>query len=611
MTNKFRFGTTVFCVSMVAALTTGCSKDSDFDDLTKNDGIDLSVTIANGGLTLPFGSTDSIFLTELMDSAKVDVLNIDAAGNYYIAKNGSMADSRFNVETVTVNLDPKIDPRSFEFQVTEMDPRIEELARQQPVGSTLENLIDNQTITISCNSINFDQNNAFNFNANDIDTGLLAMQSVTLDENEDIVISLYLSGLPSVAYAYDIELSDLALIYPKYLVVEEESIPGKINIGSETLHKEAGKSDLHWSKTYHTKGFDFTRDPNISGGEVRNLAGKINMKGEIDLRGKASIKDLKMAGRDLKVSGDHEIVLANKISFTPQVKIDELTLKSITGRFAPKIDDLLSDVALDLGEDMDFLKNDATLDINDPVISLNIHYNCDVPVLADIELTADNGTQVSFSGINLSNENITLSKKPKGNAADGFYHNPQLSELLASIPDRIDVLVHPYTDSISHYKVSLSNDFTVSGDYKVNVPLNFDKIDIKYDEVVEDVWGDDPEEITDYVTSIENATLTFTATNSIPMELELEVTARGTDGQENDALITFETDGNIPAGTIESPTRTTMVISLGIPQIADVKDLVLRVKGEGSNSSFNARQYLKLDDMKIKIAGQKLDLNDL
>lgn len=610
MTNKFRFGTTIFCVSMVAALTTGCSKDSDFDDLTKNDGIDLSVTIANGGLTLPFGSTDSIFLTELMDSAKVDVLNIDAAGNYYIVKDGSMEDSRFNVETATVDLDPKIDPRTFEFEATGLDPVIYEQALKLPEGSTLEGLTNNQTVTVHCDSIRFDQDNAFNFSASDIDTGLLAVQSVTLDENEDIVVSLHLTELPSVANAYNIELSDLVLTYPKYLLVEEESEPGKINIGNETLHKEAGKSELSWSRIYHTRGFDFTRDPNINQGEVRNVAGNINMTGEIDLRGKASINDLQLAGRELKkVEG--KIVLANDLPFAPEIKVNKLTLKSITGRFAPEIDDLNSDVTLDLGEDMDFLKNDATLDINDPVITLNIRNNCNVPVLADIELTADNGTQVSFTGINLSYENITLSKNPKGDATEGFYHNPQLSALLASIPDRIDVLVHPYTDSINYYKVQLGEDFTVSGDYKVNVPLNFDKIDIKYDEVVEDVWGDDPEEITDYVTSIENATLTLTATNSIPMDLELEVTARGTDGEENDALVTFETDGNISAGTIESPTRTTMVISLGIPQIADVKDLVLRVKGQGSNSNFNARQYLKLDDMKIKIASQKLDLNDL
>lgn len=610
MTNKFRFGTTVFCVSMTAALTTGCSKDSDFDGLTKNDGIDLSVTIANGGLTLPFGSTDSIFLTELMDSAKVDVLNIDAAGNYYIAKNGSMEDSRFNVETATVDLDPKIDPRTFEFEATGLDPEIYEQALKLPPGSTLEGLTNGQTVTVHCDSIRFDQDNAFNFNASDIDTGLLAVQSVTLDENEDIVVSLHLTELPSVANAYDIELSNLILTYPRYLLVEEEDEPGKINIGNETLHKDAGKSELLWSKTYHTRGFDFTRDPDIDRGEVRNQAGNINMQGEIDLRGQASIKNLQLAGRELKMKGG-KIVLANDLPFAPEIKVNKLTLKSITGRFAPEIDDLSSDVALDLGEDMDFLKNDATLDIKDPVITLNILNDCDVPVLADIELTADNGTKVSFLGIDLSNENITLSKNRKGEASDGFYYNPELSALLASIPDRIDVLVHPYTDSINYYKVQLGDDFTVSGDYKVNVPLNFDQIDIKYDEVVEDVWGDDPEEITDYVTSIENATLTFKATNSIPMELELEVTARGTDGQENEALVSFETDGNIPAGSIENPACATMVISLSIPQIADVKDLVLRVKGQGSNSNFNARQYLKLDDMKIKIARQKLDLNDL
>lgn len=611
MTNKFRFATTVFCVSATAVLTVGCSKDSDFDDLTKDDGIDMSVTIANGGLTLPLGSTDNIFLTELMDTNKVDVLNTDAEGNYYIAESGSMEDSHFNVDYANVNLDPKIDPKDFEFEVSGLDPAVEAQAKELPSTTTLKSLIGDQTVTVYCDNIQFDQNNTFNFNADDIDTGLLAVQSVTLDENEDIVISLHLSQLPSTATAYDVVLSDLILVYPKYLLVAEENEPGKINIGREVLKKQAGQSELFWSKTYHVQGFDFPRDATILNGEVLNHAGNINMQGEINLFGKASISNLQISGSELIVNDKKEIVLAKKIAFDPEIQVNSLPLKSITGRFAPEINDLHSNVALDLSEDMDFLKNDATLNIKDPVVTLNIHNNCNVPILADLELTADNGTQVTFQGINLSKETITLSKNPKGEEADGFYSNPKLGDLLASIPDRIDVLVLPYTDSLRYYSVRLGSDFYVGGDYNVNVPLNFDRLDIKYDEIVEDVWGSNSENITDYVTSIEEAVLTLDATNAIPMKLAIEVTAVGTDGVENDALVSFKTDGTIPAGSIANPTKTTLNITLDIPQIAEVKDLILRVRGNGSDCGFNAKQYLKLDNMKIKIARQELDLNDL
>ncbi len=611
MTNKFRFATAVFCVSATTVLTVGCSKDSDFDDLTKDDGIDMSVTIANGGLTLPFGSTDNIFLTELMDTNKVDVLNTDADGNYYIAESGSMEDSRFNVDYANVNLDPKIDPENFEFQVSGLEPDVEAQIKELDPGKTLEGGIGDQIVTVYCDNIQFDQDNTFNFNADDIDTGLLAVQSVTLDQNEDIVISLHLTQLPSTATAYDVVLSDLILVYPKYLLVAEEDEPGRINIGREILKKQAGQSELFWSKTYHVQGFDFTRDATIQNGEVRNKAGNINMKGDINLFGKASISNLQISGRELTVNDQHKVVLAKKIVFDPEIRVNSLPLKSITGRFAPEIDDLHSNVTLDLSEDMDFLKNDATLDIKDPVVTLNIHNNFNVPILADLELTADNGTQVTFQGVNLSMETITLSKNPKGVEADGFYSNPKLGDLLASIPDRIDVLAHPYTDSLRYYSVRLGSDFYVGGDYNVNVPLNFDRIDIKYDETVEDVWGSNSENITDYVTSIEEAVLTLDATNTIPVELKIEVSAVGTDGQENEALVSFETDGTIPAGSIGNPATTTLNIKLDIPQIAEVKDLILRVRGNGSNCHFNAKQYLKLDNMKIKIARQELDLNDL
>lgn len=610
MTKLQYLGKGILSVAAVAAmLVTSCSKDSDYDALTEDDGIDLTITVAQGGLSLPFGSTDYIYLTELMDSAEVDVLNIDAEGNFFICEDGNLDRTHFRIDEASVDINPDVSPRAFEFAVVNLDGANIPGFNLLPDGMTLGDLITStETVEVHCSAVNFDDDNRFDFEGTDIDRGLIAIESVSLKNTEKLTIQFIVSNLPAPNDEYYLNLDNMSIDYPSYLIVDGRAGATSVAIENAHIRKPAGQSSITWSTTHSISGFDFSTLDNGGIGLV-NDNGTIKLSGEVSIHGNASIVDLNIGGADLRKKGS-KIVLNDSIHFTPTLNINTLTLDSITGRFSPDIDDLNSHVDLDLGDDMDFLKTDAHLNLKDPVINLNMNYVCDVPVYADMVLTADNGVSVSYDNVDLSHGTIHFTKNVKGTAAEGYYANESLGDLLASIPDKIDVYVHPYIKGDETYGVGLGKDFSVEGVYDVNVPLTFDHIDIKYDEVIDDVWGDNPEDITDYVTSINTATLTLVATNTVPMDLDLQVSANGKDGRENPALVNYETDGIIPAGSLVAPSHTTMVVSIDIPDVAAVKDLIVRVKGDGNDSDFNANQYIKLENMTVKIANQEIDLND-
>lgn len=610
MTKLQYLGKGILSVAAVAAmLVTSCSKDSDYDALTEDDGIDLTITVAQGGLSLPFGSTDYIYLTELMDSAEVDVLNIDAEGNFFICEDGNLDRTHFRIDEASVDINPDVSPRAFEFAVVNLDGANIPGFNLLPDGMTLGDLITStETVEVHCSAVNFDDDNRFDFEGTDIDRGLIAIESVSLKNTEKLTIQFIVSNLPAPNDEYYLNLDNMSIDYPSYLIVDGRAGATSVAIENAHIRKPAGQSSITWSTTHSISGFDFRTLDNGGIGLV-NDNGTIKLSGEVSIHGNASIVDLNIGGADLRKKGS-KIVLNDSIHFTPTLNINTLTLDSITGRFSPDIDDLNSHVDLDLGDDMDFLKTDAHLNLKDPVINLNMNYVCDVPVYADMVLTADNGVSVSYDNVDLSHGTIHFTKNVKGTAAEGYYANENLGDLLASIPDKIDVYVHPYIKGDETYGVGLGKDFSVEGVYDVNVPLTFDHIDIKYDEVIDDVWGDNPEDITDYVTSINTATLTLVATNTVPMDLDLQVSANGKDGRENPALVNYETDGIIPAGSLAAPSHTTMVVSIDIPDVAAVKDLIVRVKGDGNDSDFNANQYIKLENMTVKIANQEIDLND-
>jgi hypothetical protein len=597
-------------------LLTACSTDKAFDDL---DDIDLTIQVGSTGLTLPIGSTARIPLTEAMDPATVEVLDTLANGDFVINKAGGFDPTTVEVDPVTVSITPSITPEGFGFEATlpagslkdivdsylAVYPKVSINPLSEIPGIEGETSIE----SVQYQGIEFDDCQ-FSFHADNVDPALLALRSASLATPKDIQIDLAISGLPDTDKEYNIRLTHVLVGLPDYLQVAGQPT-GRINIGTLTLNKAAGQSAASTSLTYQITGIDYSATP---AGELTAVNGTLTNNGQITISADASIdRDLTITTSDLKL--DSGIVkLREPILITPQVRIGDITFTSIVGRFDPTINPINTEVSLDLGDDMDFLKEDATLDLTNPVIVLNMQNPCEVKVLADLELKASNGSApVTVTGVDLSQEVITLSRE----AVSGADYNvivPTLSTLLNPIPDRIDVRISPRADRDNFYPFNLGQTYSISGDYNVSAPLQFNSLDIKYDETVENVFGDTQEDVQDLAdklpNGVEGAELSFTVINAIPVSLDLEVTAVDNKGREDASLVTYTGAQTIPAGTLNAPATSAQKITLGVKDVAAVRDLIVRVHGTASGVTLNASQYLRFDRMKITLTKLTLDLND-
>ena len=164
--------------------------------------------------------------------------------------------------------------------------------------------------------------------------------------------------------------------------------------------------------------------------------------------------------------------------------------------------------------------------------------------------------------------------------------------------------------------IALGSTMSVSGDYEVKIPLEFSEFALKYTETIEDVLGDDPAEITDYVKNIESVTLEAEILNTIPAELTPSLKAYDTYGSllQN---VTVAVEGSVAAGNgVEAGKVTAPVVSVFKAELrATGNELVglstidLEFDGFGSGE-LNANEYLKIEKLSLTINKPvEVDLN--
>ena len=614
-------------------LTVSCSKDSDYDGLTESDGIDLSFNIAPGGLTLPFGSYDKIYLTELLDTADVDVLERYENGLYYIAKDGEISETSFSVDEVTVDIAPEINPMTVDFTatppanirdfITNNKQTLKDLFGDKfdlsiladPRVQALASLPTEFPVELFSQDINFDGAD-FNIDAASVD-GLMQIDRVTPGEPIDIKLSIELS-LPTSTQAYKIVMKNLNIELPEFIVLDDGSHTYRQDY--KELNIVANSSKAVWTDVITVKHLDFKDTPLIP------EAGRLLRSGSIEISTEVYVENYTIGAENIVYDLNRgEFSFANPLSVDPAAEISTIVLKQVTGIFNPDIDPVTADVNIDLGDDMDFLTgNETTLEFVNPQIHLNITNTSPVPVVADITLTADNGREAHFYAVDLSTDvaagtySKTITLQRQGPSAGNTYADDALGQFLSPIPNNVTVTVQPRTsEDVS--TLTLGEDILVGGDYDLTVELKFDEVNIRYDEVIENLFGegDDAKDVTDRLPAIDEdseVTLAFTITNAIPLGLNLTISAYNYDGVEDPTLayIANETK-SITIGashTTTDPNVQPVEFRLAMPRTADVRDLILRVTATGKDGELNSNQYIKLDDIKLVLKNLKVDLND-
>ena len=664
---------TALVLTLTAGLTlTACQKDAAYDALTEDNGIDMTVTIANGGLTIPFGSTDKIMLTELIDPADSEVIETDANGNYKLTKEGTLDPSSFNVKAVSISADPSITAQSFSFDVPDSnisDAKIlSYLKADSEVGMTLEQVIDNAIIkaidealddyrdelqnaglsvaeitsiieerkdditaevkanitipvsfTASCDDLTFNTDANFPLKANNVDDDLVDIVSMYFNsQNSGMGLKLAITGLPETEGPSSISIDQFVIEMPQYVVLSGDEVPSSAENTINTTKQIAisdGKAEVSLDFALKALLFD-ENDP------LPNVNGTINRQDPISVMGSASIKDAKIRTNNIVVrekNGEKVLGLKNDLLITPSITPFSTTIDQIFGHFNPEIKPIDTNVNINLGDDLDFLeRDDVRLDLKNPQITIDLENNCAIRMTSVITLTSDKGKTIQFTDVNMTSstsENLKIvlaAEYPSDDyvlPTDGseyWYTNPDLHTFLEPVPGNIDVHIDVTPDTRGTYPLELGKDISVSGKYYVSAPLEFRNIHISYDETVEDVFDED---ITDLLSSINNAVLSFSAESSVPLDLKVVILAKDKQGNERTDLVKF-TANDIKAGSLQTPASTNVTCELTIADVAAVKDLIIRIEGDGKDCSLNGNQYLKLSDARIKINKLNVDLND-
>lgn len=605
----FRF--IVFCF-MSSLLVTSCSIDDKYD-LSKD--VDLTVGVA-GGLALPVGSTEKIMLTELIDTAETDVIKIDEQGYYSVYKSGTFNPEKVKVNDVEVTVEPLSDPKQYDFELIDlseledlpqwMKDKIKESQYPHIVREDINNTVEfkiSQSVPEEMKKIR-----TATFRNPVKMTFELDVYSLTHQSDDILAVTDKLHVCSKEAGGFLIEV-------PEYLVFAPEANVknGKLIIDGYVKYDDA-INRMVLKKEYEIIGLDFSMLP--EGGINVTEDNRIEFTEELYASGYIE--------SDTVFFGFNNISHAQHIDVEPMVNVEPMEIATVEGIFDPEIDPINEVVDLELGDDLDFL-NDAYLDFADPRIYVTFNNPVDAQIFADAEFAGLDKAGNIIDGAQVAT-NLTFASA----AITNFYINrydvqvdgystvaiPELNNLIKKIPETIDVNINARMDTENYATVTLGKDLEISGDYQVSVPMVFDEFNLEYTEEIDDVLGDDAEDITDYVTDINSITVKFDVLNTIPAKFEPSIVAYDEQGVRLNN-VTAEVTGVVAKGNgmkdgaVSTPVKSSISIKLSVKngELDELYKLDLKFAGNGSGT-FNSNEYLQLKDIVITIdEAISVDLN--
>ncbi len=405
---------------------------------------------------------------------------------------------------------------------------------------------------------------------------------------------------------------------PKFLVFEEgadiaPSADGKFNKlyieGGATHRDENNKNIKHLTRVYKVKGFDFTKD------DVEIVNGKIDIEQEYSAEGCITANAIEVSLANALTIED--VTLDATVSIGEKAANGEysFTLKRVKGVFAPEIDPISVDmVELDLGEDMDFVyENGAIFDFANPQIDITINSGADLEAEATIVLRSydDNGNEITTgNGVQIP---LTIVK------GENIYHitndffkagEANLSSLLAKVPHKVKIedIKPKIVNKVQ--EVTLGNEMLINGAYDINIPMVFNEVKLTYTETIEDVLGENPEDITDYITEVKSVSVEFEALNTVPADFDVDVVALDSNGKKIEGVVANFVDKNgkpivIKAGKGHDAepvaTNVKAVLSAADGTIEKICNLDIKLNGHGYNVKLNENAYVTLRNISVTI----------
>jgi len=555
-------------------------------DLDKD--IDMTINVGGEHLTIPAGSSDTAYLSKIIEVEEGDILQPDATTRvYHLTKKDDI-----DVEPTTV--------------------------KEVTISETTTNLSPTEIVNATSSSVEVPATvttfGDFEAKSNNIDEALKELGALYAKAPVDLILTIDFQKEQSLNFTR-VQANKLKIVFPDYIVFKaEEGIQGHELILDGQVLSENGSS---YSRTLKVEGYKFSENAGAGkkpNGGTLTIEGVISMEGEVVTSG---------------VSG------TGILSLVPKTVLREMTANSVTGVIQPEIKAETTNI--ELNDLPDFLKDEETrMDITNPVILLRAENQLETPVEVDAVLTPMKGNaQIDGKEVKVgsgygktpvvlaSGKNVIALSRTGECTIEGVTSNVKVEDinnLLETIPDDIEVDLQPVVRNEDYYTAELGRAYEMPSSYEVDVPLSFEQnLNIVYNDSVQDL-NKDLNDLDKVI--LKKANVLLTVDNAIPLKLQLkpenvlikdvygnELTAVKKTIEEDKQYVTESTDGEKPV-TSELVLNLTSEDTAFLSKIDRICFKLTAVPGSATGVPLKDTQWLKVTSIKLSVpGGVNIDLN--
>lgn len=553
-------------------------------DLDKD--IDMTINVGGEHLTIPAGSSDTAYLSKIIEVEEGDILQPDATTRvYHLTKKDDIDVKPTTVKEVTIS--------SANTDLT-------------------KELVGTGSSASASITTDLEEENNLTAKASDIDEALIELGALGAETPASLTLTFEFLNTGNLTFG-SVTAKNLEIQLPDFLMFEK----GEVEEGNKLILNDEELKNAQ--KVLHVIGYEFGEKAGEGEKPDENrtitIDGKVTMKGQVVTSG---------------IGG------SGSLTMTMHVTLGEMTANSVTGVIQPNID--AETTKIELNDLPDFLKDEETrLDISNPVILLRANNPLETPVEVDAVLTPmkDNaqidGKEVKVGSGNgktpvvlASGENVIALSRTGESSLEGVTANVKVEDinnLLETIPDDIVVDLQPVVrNNEDYYTAELGRAYEMPSSYEVDVPLSFEQnLNIVYNDSVQDL-NKDLNDLDKVI--LKKANVLLTVDNAIPLKLQLkpenvlikdvygnELTAVKKTIEEDKQYVTESTDGEKPV-TSELVLNLTSEDTAFLSKIDRICFKLTAVPGSATGVPLKDTQWLKVTSIKLSVpGGVNVDLN--
>lgn len=360
---------------------------------------------------------------------------------------------------------------------------------------------------------------------------------------------------------------------------------------------------------------------------------------------------------DIAVEGDatingtefHSTVLENDIAFNVNFKIEEIAVKTFHGIYSAQIEKIEEKLDLDLGEELEFLREDGnSVTLADPQLEFVLSNPVGIPVDIALHLFGndENGALIPESEIsttlsilpaeyNETTDELTpvetklfITTDTSRIKKSGFTNVeiPNLANLLKKIPYSVSLDVEPVvrTTDVTHH-VDIEQPIKLDGAYSVVVPLKFNDLHLCYNDTITDLDSSLGETVKMF--SNVSVGVKMDIINTIPLGLSLKAVPLDAEGKVIDDIEIDEL--KIAAGNGETLLDANGALNANLPvqafsfviksksgDISSLDGLAFSLEAASDHTTGSAaikgEQGIKISNIVFEVSGDiETDLKDL